>query len=91
METLELLRSYSSVVSDLAPDARFFGKLMDAVDGYCLAMATNLFEEPVEVAEMRDYIGTEEFRTRLPKGDRDASKGFSGGQNQAIFKIPGGG
>ena len=70
METLELLRSYSSVVSDLAPDARSFGKLMKAVDGYCLAMATDLFEEPVEVTEMRDYIGTKKFRTRLPKGKR---------------------
>jgi hypothetical protein len=31
METLALLRSYSSVVSDLAPDDRSFEKLMDAV------------------------------------------------------------
>jgi hypothetical protein len=68
METLELLRSYSSVVSDLAPDARSFEKLMDAVNGYCLAMATDLFEEPVKVSEMRDYVGTEEFLSRLPKG-----------------------
>ena len=70
METLELLRSYSPVVSDLAPNARSFGKLMNAVDGYCLAMATDLFEEPVEVTEMRDYIGTKKFRTKLPKGKR---------------------
>ena len=70
METLELLRSYSSVVSDLTPDARSFEKLMDEVNGYCQAMATNLFEEPVKVAEMGDYMGTEEFRTRLPKGKR---------------------
>jgi len=70
METLELLRSYSSVVSDFAPDARSFKKLMDVVNGYCLAMATDLFEEPVKVSEMGDYMGTEEFRTRLPKGKR---------------------
>lgn len=68
METLELLRSYSALVSDLAPDARSFEKLMDAVNGYCLAMATDLFEGPVRVSEMRDYVGTDEFLTRLPKG-----------------------
>lgn len=66
METLELLRSYSALVSDLAPDARSFEKLMDAVNGYCLAMATNLFEEPVRVSEMRDYLGTDDFLIRLP-------------------------
>jgi hypothetical protein len=68
METLELLRSYSSFVLDLAPDAQSFKNLMDAVNGYCLAMATDLFEEPVQVSEMRDYLGTSEFLTRLPKG-----------------------
>jgi hypothetical protein len=67
METLELLRGYSAVVSDLAPDARSYEKLMDSVNGYCLAMATDLFEEPVKVGEMRDYLGTSEFLTRLPK------------------------
>jgi len=67
METLELLRSYSSVVSDLAPDTRSFEKLMDSVNGYCLAMATDLFAEPVKVSEMRDYLGTDEFLSRLPK------------------------
>lgn len=70
METLELLRTYSFLISDLAPDARSFEKLMDAVNGYCLAMATDLFEEPVKVSEMRDYVGTEEFLTRLPKDKR---------------------
>jgi hypothetical protein len=71
METLELLRGYSSVVSDIAPEARWsYEKLMDAVNGYCLAMATDLFEEQVKVSEMRDYLGTEEFLTRLPKGKR---------------------
>ena len=69
-ETLELLRSYSAFVLDLAPDTRSFEKLMDAVNGYCLAMGTDLFEEPVKVSEMRDYLGTEEFLTRLPKGKR---------------------
>jgi hypothetical protein len=68
METLELLRSYSTFVSDVAPDVRSFEKLMDAVNGYCLAMATNLFKEPVKVSEMRDYLGTDEFMTRLPEG-----------------------
>jgi hypothetical protein len=67
METLELLRDYSSFVSDLAPDPRSYEKLMDSVNGYCLAMATDLFEEPVKVSEMRDYLGTSEFLTRLPK------------------------
>jgi len=70
METLELLRGYSSFVSDLAPDARSYEKLMDSVNGYCLAMATDLFEEPIKVAEMRDYLGTSEFLTRLPKAKR---------------------
>jgi hypothetical protein len=70
METLELLRGYSSLVSDLAPDARSFEKLMDAVNGYCLAMATDLFEEPVRVSEMRDFVGTDEFLTRLPQAKR---------------------
>ena len=75
METLELLRSYSAFVSDLAPDARSFEKLMDAVNGYCLAMATDLFEEPVKVSELRDYVGTDEFLTRLPQGKRWSSAG----------------
>ena len=70
METLELLRSYSSFVSDRAPNAQSYEKLMDEVNGYCLAMATDLFEEPVKVSEMRDYLGTDEFMTRLPKGKR---------------------
>ena len=75
METLELLRSYSAFVSDVAPDARSFEKLMDAVNGYCLAMATDLFEEPVKVSELRDYVGTDEFLTRLPKGKSWPSAG----------------
>lgn len=70
METLELLRGYSSFVSDGAADARAFEKLMDAVNGYCLAMATYLFEEPVRVSELRDYLGTSEFLARLPKSKR---------------------
>jgi hypothetical protein len=70
METLELLRDYSSVVSNLAPRARSYEKLMDSVNGYCLAMATDLFEEPVKVSEMRDFLGTSEFLTRLPKAKR---------------------
>jgi len=68
VETLELLRGYSSFVSNRAPDDRTFEKLMDAVNGYCLAMATYLFEEPVKLSEMRDYVGTSEFLTRLPQG-----------------------
>jgi hypothetical protein len=68
METLELLRRYSSFVSDQAPDNETFEKLMDEVNGYCLAMATQLFQEPVKVSEMRDYLGTAEFLKRLPQG-----------------------
>jgi hypothetical protein len=75
METFELLRGYSSFVSDRAPDARAFEKLMDAVNGYCLAMATYLFEEPVKVSELRDYLGTSEFLTRLPKSKHWPSAG----------------
>jgi hypothetical protein len=75
METLELLRRYSSVVSDLAPDARSYENLMDAVNGYCLAMATNLFDEQVRVSEMRDYLGTDEFLSRLPKSKHWSSAG----------------
>jgi hypothetical protein len=67
METLELLRRYSPIVSDLAPDAQSYEKLMDEVNGYCLAMATELFEQPVRVSEMRDYLGTDAFLSRLPK------------------------
>lgn len=73
METLELLRRYSPIVSDLAPDAQSYEKLMDEVNGYCLAMATELFEKPVRVSEMRDYLGTDEFMTRLPKNKRWAA------------------
>jgi hypothetical protein len=40
VETLELLRSYSGFVSEQAPDNRTFEKLMDEVNGYCVAMAT---------------------------------------------------
>jgi len=62
-----LLRRYSPIVSDLAPDAQSYEKLMDEVNGYCLAMATELFEQPVRVSEMRDYLGTDAFLSRLPK------------------------
>jgi hypothetical protein len=67
MQTLELLRRYSSIVSDLAPDAGAFEKLMDEVNGYCLAMATYLFEGPIAVSEMRNFVGTSDFLVRLPK------------------------
>jgi hypothetical protein len=96
METLELLRSYSSVVSDLAPDTRSFEKLMDAVNGYCLAMATELFEEPVKVSEMRDYLGTDEFLTRLPKDkhwrsaseiDDDTNRRIEGPRTRAVRQM----
>jgi hypothetical protein len=73
METLELLRRYSPIVSDLAPAAQSYEKLMDEVNGYCLAMATELFEEPVRVSEMRDYLGTDEFMARLPTSKRWAT------------------
>lgn len=66
METLELLRTFSSFVRDEAPQSRTFEDLMDAVNGYCVAMGRYLFEEPVKVSELRDYLGTSEFLTRLP-------------------------
>lgn len=67
METLELLRTFSSFVRDEAPQSRTFEDLMDEVNGYCVAMGRYLFEEPVKVSELRDYVGTNEFLTRLPK------------------------
>lgn len=70
VETLELLRSYSGFVSDQASDDRTYEKLMDEVNGYCVAMATYLFQETVRLSEMRDYVGTREFLTRLPVGRR---------------------
>jgi hypothetical protein len=96
METLELLRSYSSFVSDLAPNAQSYKKLMDAVNGYCLAMATDLFQEPVRVSEMRDYVGTKEFLTRLPKAkqwpnareiDDDTNKRVDGPRARAVRQM----
>jgi hypothetical protein len=96
METLELLRGYSFFVSDRAPDARTFENLMDAVNGYCLAMATYLFEEPVKVSEMRDYVGTSEFLIRLPKGkhwpsakeiDDDTNKRVDGLRTRSVRQM----
>ena len=96
METLELLRSYSSFVSDVAPNAQSYEKLMDAVNGYCLAMATDLFEEPIKVSELRDYVGTAEFLTRLPKGkqwpnaaeiDDDTNKRVDGPRARAVRQM----
>ena len=67
METLELLRRFSSFAREQAPESQTFVDLMDAVNGYCVAMGRYLFEEPVKVSELRDYMGTSEFLTRLPK------------------------
>jgi hypothetical protein len=96
METLELLRGYSFFVSGRAPDARTFENLMDAVNGYCLAMATYLFEEPIKVSELRDYLGTSEFLTRLPKGkhwpsakeiDDDTNKRVDGLRTRSVRQM----
>src|SRR5258706_143043 len=40
---------------------------MEVVNGSCLGLATYSFEEPVKVSELRDYLGTDEFMSRLPK------------------------
>jgi len=67
MQTLELLRRYSSTVSELAPETHSFEMLMDEVNGYCLSMASNLFDATVEVSRMRRLVGTNEFEAALPK------------------------
>jgi hypothetical protein len=67
MQTLELLRQYSAPFSELAPDNSTFTRLMDEVNGYCLAMATCLFDGPVAVSQMRKSLGSDEaFLTKLP-------------------------
>ncbi|HKY29482.1 MAG TPA: hypothetical protein VJM12_16205, partial [Pyrinomonadaceae bacterium] len=75
METLELLRTFSSFVRDQAPESRTFEELMDAVNGYCIAMATYLFVDRVKVSAIRDYVGTPEFLTRLPEDKQWSSPG----------------
>jgi hypothetical protein len=40
-----------------------------------LPAETDLFVEPVKVSELRDYVGTDEFLTRLPMGKRWRSAG----------------
>lgn len=67
IQTLELLRSYSAFVSDQAPEDQTYEKLMDEVNGYCLAMAAYLFRGPVKVSELRDFVSKDEFLQSLPK------------------------
>jgi TIR domain len=67
MQTLELLRQYSVPFSELAPDNITYARLMDEVNGYCLAMANYLFEGPVAVSQMRKSLGSDEdFLSKLP-------------------------
>jgi hypothetical protein len=66
VQTLELLRRYSSFVSDQAPENQRYDKLMDEVNGYCLAMATYLFRGPVKVSELRDFLSEDDFLRSLP-------------------------
>ena len=67
MQTLELLRQYSVPFAELAPENSTYAKLMDEINGYCLAMANYLFEGPVAVSQMRKSLGfDEEFFGKLP-------------------------
>ena len=84
MQTLELLWSYSTFVADQAPEDQTFEKLMDAVNGYCLAMANNLFRGAVKVSELRDLMGNkEEFLRSLPK-PKTFTKGISDEINERV-------
>jgi TIR domain len=69
VQTLEVLRLYSSFVSEHAPalHARTYEKLMDEVNGYCQMMAVHLFEQIVELSSLQKAVGTREFNLRLPK------------------------
>lgn len=69
MQTMEVLRHYSSLMSDAASkeQASIYQQLMDDVNGYCLAMAAYLFEETVLVSEIRPYVGSPDFSNHLPR------------------------
>jgi hypothetical protein len=83
MQTLELLRRYSTFASDQAPDDQTFERLMDEVNGYCLAMAAYLFQGPVKVSDIRRFLGTDDFVSRLPAG-KDFEDGISDEVNNRV-------
>ena len=96
MQTLEVLRLYSSFVSEHAPapHVRTYEKLMDEVNGYCQMMAVHLFEQPVELYVLRALVGMSEFSIRLPKEkkfaagiDADTNKKVDGPRIRAIKQM----
>jgi len=67
-QTLEILGAYRRNLQDLgSPEQyRLYRRLLEAVDHYCMTMATYLFEQAIDESEAKKYVGTPEFSSRLP-------------------------
>lgn len=68
-QTFEMLQAYQRNVREKGRPAQYslYRQLLAEVNGYCMNMGVYLFEQPVDETEIRDFIGTSEFKVRLPK------------------------
>jgi hypothetical protein len=68
-QTLEILRAYQRNIQYFGSPEQYklYRRLLEAVDRYCMTMATYLFEQVIDENEVKKYVGTPEFSSRLPK------------------------
>jgi hypothetical protein len=71
-QTLVVLRAYQRNVRDKGSPTQYdlFKKVIDEVDGYCMRMAEGLFDRPIEIEQLTEHVGTQEFERRLPSAQK---------------------
>jgi len=67
-QTLVVLQCYQSNMRDYgtAEQYRLYKQLLNAVDNYCMTMATHLFKGEYNERDVKKYIGTPGFASHLP-------------------------
>lgn len=67
-QTLVVLQCYQSNIRDYGSSEQYklYKQLLNAVDNYCMIMATHLFKGEFPESEVKKYIGTPEFANHLP-------------------------
>ena len=67
-QTLVVLQCYQSYIRDYGSPEQYklYRQLLNAVDNYCMIMATHLFKGEFHESEVKKFIGTPEFAAHLP-------------------------